>query len=59
MPMTIKNKLARRARAGRVRLQTLLAKPDEDSRRRTDIGGRRPGGPIERAAEKLRQVFKR
>lgn len=56
--MTIKNKIARRVRAGRVRLQTLLAGPDEDSRRRTDIGGRRPDGPIERVVDKVRQAFK-
>ncbi|BDT90379.1 MULTISPECIES: hypothetical protein [Nocardia] len=55
--MTIKHKITSRARAGWVRLQTLLAGPDEDSRRRTDIGGRRPGGPIERAGRKLRHAF--
>ncbi|WP_330231570.1 hypothetical protein OHA40_03190 [Nocardia sp. NBC_00508] len=57
--MTIKNKIARWVRAERVRLQALLAGPDEDSRRRTDIGGRRPGGSIERAGHMLRQAFRR
>jgi hypothetical protein len=55
--MTIKNKIVHQVRSGRSHLRTLLAKTDEDSRRRTDVGGRRPGGTIALAGRKLKQAF--
>ncbi|MBF6219363.1 hypothetical protein IU479_14710 [Nocardia abscessus] len=57
--MTIRDKIAHQVRAGRSSLRTLLAKTDEDSRRRTDVGGRRPGGTIALAGRKLKQAFTR
>jgi hypothetical protein len=55
--MTIRGKIAHQVRASRASLRTLLAKTDEDSRRRTDVGGKRPGGAIALAARKLKQAF--
>jgi hypothetical protein len=55
--MTLENKIAHQVRSVRSHLRMLLAKTDEDSRRRTDAGGRRPGGTIALAGRKLKQAF--
>ncbi|WP_157129430.1 hypothetical protein [Nocardia amamiensis] len=57
--MIIRDRIAHQVRAGRSNLRTLLAKTDEDSRRRTDLGGRRPGGIIALAGRKLKKAFTR
>ncbi|MBF6164943.1 hypothetical protein IU486_09180 [Streptomyces gardneri] len=57
--MTIRDKIAHQVQASRASLRTLLAKTDEDSRRRTDVGGRRPGGAIALAGRKVKQAFTR
>ncbi|MFI7671136.1 hypothetical protein [Nocardia sp. NPDC049526] len=57
--MTIEEKVTQQVRAVRTSLQKLLAKPDEDSRRRTDIGGKRPNDVVERISKSLRDAFKR
>jgi hypothetical protein len=57
--MTLRDKIAHQVRAVRSSLRALLAKTDEDSRRKTDVGGRRPGGTIALAGRKLKQAFTR
>ncbi|MEV2218793.1 hypothetical protein [Nocardia vinacea] len=57
--MTIEDKVAQQVRAVRTSLRKLLAKPDEDSRRRTDIGGKHPNDVVERISKSLRDAFKR
>ncbi|MFI6363278.1 hypothetical protein ACIBG0_11075 [Nocardia sp. NPDC050630] len=57
--MTIEDRVAQQIRALRTRLRKLLAKPDDDSRRRTDIGGKRPNDIVERLSRSLRDAFKR
>lgn len=57
--MTIEDKVAQQVRAVRTSLRKLLAKPNEDSRRRTDIGGKHPNDVVERISKSLRDAFKR
>ncbi|MGO4615381.1 hypothetical protein AB4305_13015 [Nocardia sp. 2YAB30] len=57
--MTIENKIAHWLRAVWASTQKLLARTDEDSRRRTDSGGRPARDTLEQAMGKLRGVFHR
>ncbi|MEU4343144.1 hypothetical protein AB0H00_18015 [Nocardia sp. NPDC023852] len=57
--MAIENKIAYWLRAVQASTQKLLARTDENSRRRTDSGGRPTRGTLERAMGKLRGVFQR
>ena len=57
--MTIVDKIAQRVRVVRASLRKLFARPNEDSRRRTDIGGKPPHGMVDRFSNSLRDMFKR
>jgi hypothetical protein len=57
--MTIEDKIAQQVRAVRTSLRKLLARTDEDSRRRTNSGGKHPHDMVERISKSLRDAFKR
>lgn len=57
--MTFEGKIAHQVQVVGTSLRKLLARTDDDSRRRTDRGGKRPHGMVERIPKSLRDVFKR
>lgn len=56
--MTIEDKIAQQVQAVRTSLRKLLARTDENSRRRTDSGGKPPHHMVERISKSLRGAFK-